>query len=585
MRAGLNNDAVQLVKLMKSKNIHFKYEISSIIHDATYVYDSWLVAKELAEQYEKDIDRSVLYHIEGSFIRNGWSLDQIDNWLAERCKSNNEFWYQERIEFNRNHNRKNPMLDELNKQLKDSINSIEKVIGILILYTYAYNPEKDTIDLKWLAEGIKPTNSMTARRIASLFDQLNNNSEAVEFYKLALNIPLQESEIRSIASNYNSPMNHETLKLLYEVGIKEDLSKCLIKTGQKKEAEDIMVDANSIREQNHLGNNIQFAGGVQKMTGIHIIENKIKKEKKLNKGNPEYWEKRREYYRGRENIKKEKKAISKGIKALKHLYSTDSLQHVWRYQCFVDDYCWLLNKKEEKKEKAFQIYMAEIRKYGIESKWTSIIIDELVRDYDKFILSTEEIYWKWLDKDKDWDYSGERLLWEMLQNADDKDVLTYISRAEKLTENNPNRSHHLGWILNRMKYPERSLPLLEYAVKNINKQDLKRSAAFALYETYIDMNNWQKAEEVFDTISNTFEERELQEFLMKISINASKTGNKDDAMRILKIVHNINPYYNKFIEDFIKYGMRDELVVYYNEMAAKIPDSEIPAKALKMIDK
>jgi hypothetical protein len=177
----------------------------------------------------------------------------------------------------------------------------------------------------------------------------------------------------------------------------------------------------------------------------------------------------------------------------------------------------------------------------------------------------------------------------MLESAPRADIDTYYKRAEKCANgNDPSRARTLGWIMNRMEFPERSIPLLGYAAREARRREhayreLKERALFTLFESHLDTGDWKRAEQVFPEARKRLTPREVSDWYSRIAVAAAATD-KGEAMRIWKAVANIDPSELAHLDDLVRAGLGGELVSFYREMAKKMPSSEIPPKALKMIE-
>jgi tetratricopeptide (TPR) repeat protein len=149
-----------------------------------------------------------------------------------------------------------------------------------------------------------------------------------------------------------------------------------------------------------------------------------------------------------------------------------------------------------------------------------------------------------------------------------------LEKAEKLTiDAHPSRAARVGWILNRMNEPERSLPLLKEAVARAADDDLRQSAAFTLFESYLDLGRWREAEAMFSDASARLTSAENPEWLAKIAVLAVRDEAKDDAMRIFRRVANMN-LRTPLVDRLAEWGLRPHLAEFYAEVAQRLPPSE-----------
>ena len=125
-------------------------------------------------------------------------------------------------------------------------------------------------------------------------------------------------------------------------------------------------------------------------------------------------------------------------------------------------------------------------------------VHALCFDFPEHISIDDENLWKWLDQRPQWEYTEERLLWEMLKKAPAHKLLNYMMRAEKMAEGaDATRAFTLGWILNRMNQPLRSIAQLKTAMAHSTDEELNSKATFTLFESYLAINDWIHAERIF----------------------------------------------------------------------------------------
>jgi tetratricopeptide (TPR) repeat protein len=210
----------------------------------------------------------------------------------------------------------------------------------------------------------------------------------------------------------------------------------------------------------------------------------------------------------------------------------------------------------------------------------------LAGDFNKGISADDTLLWNWLAGRPKWEYTEERLLWRLLESARRDDLDRYFARAEELAKaNDLSRAGALGWIMNRMRFPERSIPLLKYVVENTQDKRQKESATFTLLESYRDIGDWKHAEEIFLQTVNRFTTEEIPKWYSRLAVAAAKAGAKTDAMRLWSQVANLNPSYTDGLYNLVYAGLKDELVNFYSQMQKEMPSSEAPARAMKILEK
>ena len=94
------------------------------------------------------------------------------------------------------------------------------------------------------------------------------------------------------------------------------------------------------------------------------------------------------------------------------------------------------------------------------------------------------------------------------------------------------------------------------------------------------MGEWRRAEELFPVASKRLTPKEIPEWYARIAVFAARSGATGDALRIWKRIANISPSWIRGLKDLANAGLKDDLIVYYNQMQSELPDSEYPGKAL-----
>ena len=478
------------------------------------------------------------------------------------------------------------MIQELADTVRNDPQNIQGAISFLDALSYARRGGENW-ELSWMATVIKPGLATEAGDVASRLKNLNSWSTAIKFYEQALRMPLTKEELHRLGMMCQVFLSDETLRVMFAVQVREQMAECLLKLRRNDEAQKWMVEAADIRDKNKLGRNALFAGQVQGASGQRVIEGRIKKEEKKSETDPNYWRERAYYYRGRHEVSQEEDALKKGLALTS---PQPEPERVLKGQAdlrswLLADYALFL-KRTKREAEAVVLLRNELAQTPANSQSSEKAAKLLAMDFEKHVRVDDEVLWVWLSSRPQWDYTEERLLWRMLEDAKQEDRDKYFLRAEELTkEKDASCSHTLGWIMNRMHSPERSIPLLQYAFENAQGQELKEQAVFTLFESYLDTSDWQRAEQIFPQASKRLTPQEVSDWYSRIAVAAAKSGAKVDAMRIWKEVMNINANELGHLIDLKKAGLRKELMDFYREMQKKMPSSNIPARALEILNK
>jgi tetratricopeptide (TPR) repeat protein len=589
MRAGMTKEAIEMVVELQGLCPDLaNHQIGSVYYEACDHFSAWEVAQRVVEVFADNIsgialENRLLKHLQTL----GWSIEQVDQWLMTMPLGGDGFWVKERLRFNTVHGRSERLIRELTNRVRGNPEDIDGAIMFLDALVYARHTETEEWDLSWMTEAIRPQLATEAEQIASRLKTLSNWMTATTFYRQAIDAPLTDEEVGHLAVMHQAFISPEQLRAAFAVHAREGMAECLLKMGREDRAQKWMVEAADIRERHNLGLNVLFAGQVQAASGQRVIESRIKEEEWKSDHDPEYWRKRAQYYWGRNEPRQEEQALRRGLALTTPRPEPErqSKGHMdWR-GWLLADYARFLARMNRPAE-AVALLRQELEQAPATSESTMRAARLLAFDFAKHLSEDDEVLWTWLANRPKWEHTEERLLWRMLERVQRGDLDKYFLRAEELANGrDPSRAYTLGWIMNRMQFPERSIPLLEYAGETAPDDQLKERARLALFESCLDMGDWKRAEQLFPEASKRLTPREVPEWHSRIAVVAAAVGKKVDAIRIWKAVANVNPSELAALDDLVKYGLRGELIAFYNEMAKKMPSSEIPAKVLRRLEK
>ena len=573
-RAGLTKESVQTLQTLKRLSPDLKEgQISGIYYEACDHLRAWEVAQALLELFAEnvsvvDMETRLLDH----WTKVGWTVSQIDAWLAARPKGKGEVWVKERRRFNLKNGRGEALLRELEAHARanpQDMIGVQTYIGTLVeaLYTGRY----PTPDLAWMISSIKPTRATDAASLASACVALSNKKTALSFYRKAIATALTTQELQSLHTARQLALPEATDRALFGVELREQLAQCLLDIGQPSEAQKWMQEAVVLRREYHLERNTLLAGGTQGASGERVIERQLQADEKTSKDDPQYWMDRAAYYRGRKELAQEEAALKKGLE-LTHGRSA-----------IVTYYVHFLSR-EHREPEAVNLLRKELAELPPLSGESERVANLLAFDFPQQLRADDTVLWTWLESRPEWQFTEERLLWQMLLRAEQGERDTYFTRAEKLALGAaPSRAATLGWIENRMGATGRSIALLEYALEKSQRQELRQRAALTLFESYLDLGDWTHAEKVFPEVAPRLASHELPEWYSRIAVAAAKAGAKAEAMRLWSRVANLDLTASRALSSRVSAGLRDELIAFYTALQQAMPTSEIPPRLLKTL--
>jgi len=584
MRAGMNNEAIKTLKLLKRlcPNLD-NHQISCIYYAATDKYGAWNIARATVEIFADNISELCLYNrLEAHFENSGWDVNSIDSWFANMPADKTGFWIKEHLRYNAKHGREKELLRRLSDEVKTHADDPNAVIRFLDAVIYAHDAGKSDWDVSWISETCRPNKASSTSDIADRLKTLNHWLPAAKLYGLAMDIPLTDAEVDHMGMMCQIPLPKETLKMQFAANVRENLAQCLLKTGETQESQQLMEEAAKIREKYNLGSNMSLAGVVQAQSGARVIEAQIREKEEQSRDDPEYWLDRAFYYRGRKEPDEEEKAYKKALELARPTPTPRGKAQPNVRDRVIRDYTTFL-KNAKRDEEAVLLLTKELRDVPANLSSVQVSANILARDFERLIDPNEEVYWKWLSNRQKWEHTEEGLLQRMLKNANNMKPEECFAHAEKLAKDNPSRSKTLGCIMKGMILFQRSIPLLRYAVEHTDDNEIWESAVFCLLESYLDSGDWKRAEAIFPQAASRLSAGKISEWYGRISIVAAKSGAKEDAIRIWKKVANINLCEWDVIRGLAKAGLKKELVEYYENIQKSLPDSEAPGKVFEIL--
>ena len=584
MRTGMSEQAIKALKTLKRLCPQLEnHQVSGIYYAACDEHHDWDVARNVVDIFADNISEINLENrLLKRLLASGWSVEDIDNWLAQKPRGKDNFWVKRRLRFNVEHDRVEGLIDQLATAVRNSPEDISGAMDFLDALIYS-RCDSDHWDVSWIGETCKPEQAVQATELADRLKTLEDCNTAAKFYRLAMTMPLTREEAHQLMMSYQAVMSEPVVRALFAVRVRESLCECLLELGRRGEAQKLMEEAAMLRKEHKLSDNMYLAGEVQAASGARVIEREILEEEEISKDDPQYWLSRAAYYRGRSEMDQEEKAYKEALSlTVPALKPRGKGSENIRARA-IRSYAWFL-KRQKRDIDAVSLLKQELREAPADSSSAQVAARMIAFDLQKMIDPDEDIYWTWLGRRTRWEHSEERLLWEMLKDVERDEIAPYFVQAEKLANDaEPSRSKALGFIMNRMGFPRRSIPLLKYAAEHGDNKDMQESAVLYLFESYLDCHYWEQAEQVFPQASKRLTAREVPEWLAKIAVTAAQMGAREDAMRIWGVVSNIDPTELGAIEELTAAGLSKELEEHYQEMQMKLPGSVVPQKALTII--
>ncbi len=587
MRAGMHADAAKALRELKLLCPDLdNYQVTQIYYAACDEFLAWELAQRVVEVFadnvsELNLENRLLEHL----LESGRNIEEIDRWLAGMPTGRDGFWIKERLRFSNVHGRAQRLIEELTGHIRRDPNNIEHVIVFLDGLAGARHTGQESWDLSWLPETIHPRLATQMERIASRLQMLAQWQTSATFYRQAVDMSLTDEEVQDRGANHQMYMPPEKVRAAFDAQVRDGLAKCLLEMDRAEEAQKWMVESADIRAEHGFGLHALFAGQVQQASGQRVIERRMWEEEEQRADDPEYWRRRALYYRGRNEPDQEEYALQRGLALTtpQPRPQTASKGYTDMRRWLLGDYAHFLMRMDRTPE-AVALLRSEIEQAPAEALSAERAANLLAFTFEKHVTAGDALLWTWLAHRPKWEHTESRLLWRMLESVPREGLEPYFEQAESLaSQADPSRATALGWIMNRMGHPKRSIALLEYAVEKASNSELREEATFTLFESCLDAGHWKRAEQIFPEARKRLSPTEVPTWCSRIAAVAGQAGDRDDALRIWRVAARLNPSDLTSLPALAAAGLHDQLAAFYWDMATKLPSSETPPRALTML--
>jgi len=562
-------------------------QIKAIYYNAGDQFNAWPTARRLLELYADEVDDVTLDNrLLKHWRANGTSAAEIDAWFAARPAGKNDFWIKERVRFAVAQNIGDALLEQMEAGIRKNPGDIARAItlldSLLAARPGAYG-EVAEHNLSWMTSIVKPKRATDAQRLASGLKQLERWSAAATFFETAIGLPLTDEEIQEAGEQRQATPSDSSMRAMIAAGLRRELAECLLKLEKADEAQKWIVEADNIAEEHHLARPAYIAGQVQAASGSDVIEDRIVIQEKLSENDPNYWLERARYYRGRKDAVKEEAALKKSLAATTPALPMRGKRPADLRAQALMQYAGLLDR-DKRKSQAIDLLRNELAEAPADTASSLQAARMLGHEFPDEVDTSDDVLWRWLGNRPTWGATEERLLWRMLKRSPRNTRDRFVTRAETLCDGkDASRSFTLGWILNRMNDPARSIALLKSAAESAKDEELRRQANFTLFESWLDLGNWQEAEALYPTAALRLGTNEQPDWLARIATAAARAEARDDAMRIWRRAQTINPAGMYQLDQMARAGLHEPMAEYYRDMAAALPESRVPARALSRL--
>ena len=590
-RAGMPVEAKQAVLDIKRLTPELDGARVDELHEAAQHYFpsgefKWEIVEIFADHlsYSQLLLEKLLDHR----MQSGWTVERVDQWLASR-PDRDGFWFSVRLQFNEKHGRGKLLVREMEASVRRHPEDMRGAINYLHATNWISVEEGETRDLEWFGELIHPKSALDAGSIAEQLETLQLPEMAAQFYQLAIATPLTEVEMDGMGSGGQQGgvvASKAEIRGRFEAVIREKLADCLQGQNQLEEAEKWIKEAAAIREQHGLEEQSARVPGLT----LEQLEAALLGAEQTQAGDPVYWLKRARHSLLLRDFGKAEEACQAGLShappqpRMRGKGNAD-IRHRLLY-FYVDTL-----QEDNRLKDVDALLWKELTESPAMSASCEFAVSHLIQHGKQQLTIDHAVLWTWLGARSPWDDDIEgNLLEAMLSNGNPNEVEQALTRAERLAMGvDPSRALVLGSLENKMAFPRRSIPLLEYAIKTFRDKNDQVHALNVLIDSCLDMDDWQQTQRAIQQIGQLYpvdvytDGLALPLWNSRAAVLAAKAGDKAAAMRLWRQVANLDLTATGPVAELSQAGLKDELVQFYREMQTTFPQSEVPPKVLESL--
>jgi tetratricopeptide (TPR) repeat protein len=503
---------------------------------------------------------------------------EIDAWLVARARANVDGWFGTRVHFLEKRNALGPLVAELASGVRAAPADTRGVMR----YVDAQARLSRAADVSWLVEVVKPRLAVDAaavgQHVAALWPKV-----AVPFLTRALDMPFTEEDERSVREVPTAAVrSRTTIEQDFRGSVKHMLLNALHAAGETAQAQALLEELTAAYPDGLPPAWLAtIAGEIQGRSGARVVEGRIREVEKPKEDSAAYWVSRAQYYVGRQERAEADAAWQRALSLVGAVGREEerAVEGPRRFQVVGALVAWY--RQTDRVGEANRLVRREFEAADPASDYAKSLVESLLAwdsGSEDLLKPDDEFLWRFLAARPAWDLRVERVLAEMApEPASD----SFWDRAQALTRGaDATRAVMLGWVMTRHGATRRAVPLLEDAIERLDDAEQRETAVFTLLEAHLELNEWKAAEAVWPKARGRLTWREEPEWLGRLAVAAARAGARGDAIRIWGLRANFDRGDVHNLDEMVRAGLRDDLVVFYERMAAADPASVYPSRTL-----
>lgn len=521
--------------------------------------------------------------------------EEIDKWLDERAAAFPAFWSREHFRLAALQKRQAVLIEAYHRRLKADPKSHAAAMELAL----GYEKNADTPGIDWLADLYQPGCPSAALELAQALAS-SSPELALKILEKNRDLPFGEPDLAYMKKRQAQMQAKALGEIPYEKDFRgmfrREMMDLYQQTGRSAEAQKLLEQIAADFPNGLPAGLMHAAGTIQASSGARVIEERLLEAEKKpeNQNTPEYWRSRGEYYQGRKEFEKALEAYRKAL-SMEPVPKTAEMERGKGGGGPGQQRYWTLRsitaclQQSGKNREAFDLLCEELSQWPPDHQLSRHLAHSLASDFGKegkeLLRPGDEVPWTWLAARKDWSYGGERLLRGMAESAAPEEKAAFWTRAEGLVLHDPKRGAILGWVMENQHELERAKAVLSRVLKELPGGEERESAAWTLFGLYLEQNDWQNADALWNEASRRLSYEEISKHLGTMADAAARSGYPKEAMKFWARAMNYDRWNPSTQKDLLRAGLKKDLRAYYQDLLKKEPACVVAREQLAALDR
>ncbi|MEZ5942465.1 MAG: hypothetical protein R3C18_13810 [Planctomycetaceae bacterium] len=611
LRAGLFDEATEAVHVLHELAPEMSNEeLTSLLSETTNSEETLGVARVLIEQFAPQLNGEEVDAFIWHYRQEGVSTEYLSDkhllyWLDQRIASVEQYvkehpekelkksppyfeevsplqsWKRLRLQYLAEMGQAEPVLQQMEAEIRGNLENGQLILEYLncVFTVRDYEPDRTERSLDWIADFCRCVRGTELKQIARMLVPFQYPEVAEKVWRLALDVQLTEDELQHIYYSMQSPRSFDVIQAGHAIEVRERLAELLLKQGKIQEAQKYVAAAADIRKRNKLKPNTYLEGLVQRHAttpGSRTLATDIAEGDRTD---PEYWQQRAQYYRGRDEFQKEEDALRQGLKLAKPTpYRSGKVSPDIRSRLLGQLTEFL--SAQDRNQEAFDLLLEELRNSPANSQAAHRAVSLLTNTFkvhkklQNLLQPDQAELWDWLSRRDEWHRSEQFCLSRLLRLTPVEGRQAAMARIEQLALADGAHALRVMVLAELQEDVEKKKQLLAHVAENAHDEKLRQEAESQLRAIQFRQSSWREKELMLTVDGEQFRLR--ADALGELAIAAAKDGEFDEAMRLWRRAANCGLRNEQLATSLARLGLREQLQEYYQEVQRRLPTAKLP---------